>query len=128
MKTIFFPLYFFHITRFHSVTSNSKSFSPAATLDPRPRLWTRDRDIGPATASLDPRLRLWTRDPRPATRDPRLLVKLARESRAVTHETVSTLLYDQETTTTQPRSHSCFPDRLVVLSVGMCRFSVNSRF
>ena len=64
-----------------------KSFSPAATLDPRPRLWTRDRDIGPATATLDPRPRPWTRDrdirpatatldPRPATRDPRLLVKL----------------------------------------------------
>ena len=49
---------FFHTTRFHSVTSNSKSFSPAATLDPRPRLWTRDRDFGPTT------------------RDPRLLVKL----------------------------------------------------
>ena len=26
-----------------------------ATLDPRPRHWTRDRDIGPATATLDPR-------------------------------------------------------------------------
>ena len=25
------------------------------------------RDIGPATATLDPRPRLWTRDPRPAT-------------------------------------------------------------
>ena len=78
---IFFPLYFFHITRFHSVTSNPKSFSPAATLrpatatlDPRPRHWTRDRDIGPATATVDPRPA--TRDPRPATRDPRLLVKL----------------------------------------------------
>ena len=55
-----------------------KSFSPAATLDPRPRHWTRDR-------TLDPRPRLWTRDrdfgpatrhPPPATRDPRLLVKL----------------------------------------------------
>ena len=66
-KNIFFPLYFFHTTRFHSVTSNSKSFSPAATLDPRQRHWTRDRDFGPATATLDPR---------PATRDPRLLVKL----------------------------------------------------
>ena len=66
-KNDFLPLYFFHITRFHSVTSNSKSFSPTATLDPRPRLWTRDRDIGPATATLDPRPRLWTRDPRPAT-------------------------------------------------------------
>ena len=58
-KNDFFPLYFFHITRFHSVTSNPKSFSPAATLDPRPRLWTRDPDFGPAT------------------RDPRLLVKLS---------------------------------------------------
>ena len=67
IKTIFLPLYFFHITRFHSVTSNPKSFSPAATLDPRPRLWTCDRDIGPATTTLDPRPRLWTRDPRPAT-------------------------------------------------------------
>ena len=38
-----------------------KSFSPTATLDPRPRQWTCDRDI------LDPRPRLWTRDPRPAT-------------------------------------------------------------
>ena len=66
-KNDFFPSYFFHITRFHLVTSNPKSFSPAATLDPRPRHWTRDRDIGPATATLDPRPRLWTRDPRPAT-------------------------------------------------------------
>ena len=58
-KKEFFPLYCVHISRFHSaVTSNRKSFSPAATLDPRPRLWTRDRDFGPAT------------------RDPRLLVKL----------------------------------------------------
>ena len=54
-KNDFFPLYFFHITRFHSVTSNPKSFSPAATLDPRPRHWTRDRDFGPATATVDPR-------------------------------------------------------------------------
>ena len=67
-KKEFFPLYCVHISRFHSaVTSNHKSFSPAATLDPRPRLWTRDSDIGPATATLDPRPRLWTRDPRPAT-------------------------------------------------------------
>ena len=48
-----FPLYCFHISRFHSVTSNSKPFSPAATLDPRPQHWTHDRDIGPATAPLD---------------------------------------------------------------------------
>ena len=34
---------------------------------PLPRHWTRDRDIGPATATLDPRPRHWTRDPRPAT-------------------------------------------------------------
>ena len=36
------------------------------------------RDIGPATATLDPRPRHWTRDRDfgPATRDPRLLVKL----------------------------------------------------
>ena len=58
-KKEFFPLYCVHISRFHSaVTSNPKSFSPAATLDPRPRLWTRDRDFGPATC------------------DPRILVKL----------------------------------------------------
>ena len=46
---------------------------------PLPRLWTRDRDIGPATATLDPRPRHWTRDRDigpatatfgPATRDP----------------------------------------------------------
>ena len=45
---------------------------------PLPRHWTRDRDIGPATATLDPRPRLWSRDCDfgPATRDPRLLVKL----------------------------------------------------
>ena len=62
-KKEFFPLYCVHISRFHSaVTSNPKSFFPAATLDPRPRLWTRDRDIGPTTATLDPRPRLWTRD------------------------------------------------------------------
>ena len=36
-------------------------------MDPRPRLWTRDRDFGPATATLDSRPRHWTRDPRPAT-------------------------------------------------------------
>ena len=77
-KKDFFPLYCVHISHFHSVTLNPKSFSPAATLDPRPRLWTRDRDIEPATATLDPRPRLWTRDRDfgPATRDPRLLVKL----------------------------------------------------
>ena len=56
-KTFFFPLYFFHTTRFHSVTSNSKSFSPAATLDPRPRLWTRDPR--PATISQTPLLFIW---------------------------------------------------------------------
>ena len=38
---------------------------------PLPRHWTRDRDFGPATATLDPRPRLWTRDPRLWTRDPR---------------------------------------------------------
>ena len=39
------------------------------------------RDIRPATASLDPRPRHWTRDRDfgPATRDPRLLVKLQRD-------------------------------------------------
>ena len=47
---------------------------------PLPRHCTRDRDFGPATATLDPRSRLWTRDPRPATRDPRLLVKLAKST------------------------------------------------
>ena len=80
-KKDFSPLYCVHISRFHSaVTSNPKSFSPAATLDPRPRLWTPDRDIGPATATLDPEPRLWTRDRDfgLATRDPRLLVKLVR--------------------------------------------------
>ena len=73
-KKEFFPLYCVHISRFHSaVTSNPKSFFPAATLDPRPRLWTRNRDIGPTTATLDPRPRHWTRDRDfgPATRDPR---------------------------------------------------------
>ena len=59
-----------------AVTSNPKSFSPTATLDPRPRLWTRDRDFGPATATLDPRPRHWTHDRDLWTRDPRLLVKL----------------------------------------------------
>ena len=66
IKKDFFPLYCVHISRFHSaVTSNPKSFSPAATLDPRPRLWTRDCDFGPSTATLDPRPR--PLDPRPAT-------------------------------------------------------------
>ena len=37
------------------------SDTATATLDPRPRHWTRDRDFGPAT------------------RDPRLLVKLQRD-------------------------------------------------
>ena len=41
------------------------------TSSPTSRLWTRDRDITPATATLDPRPRLWTRDPRHWTRDPR---------------------------------------------------------
>ena len=46
----------------------------------------------------------------------------ARESRAATHEillsvkTALTLLYAQETTTTQLRSQFCFPDRLVILN------------
>ena len=70
-KKDFFPLYCVHISRFHSaVTSNPKSFSPAATLDPLPRHWTRDRDFGPAT------------------RDPRLLVKLIH----VCHNTVIRIL------------------------------------
>ena len=43
-----------------------RDIGPAtATLDSRPRHWTRDRDFG-----------LATRDMGPATRDPRLLVKL----------------------------------------------------
>ena len=52
-----------------------QSFSLSCYLEPQiifPCL-----DIGSATATLDPRPRHWTGDPRPATRDPRLLVKLA---------------------------------------------------
>ena len=45
IKTIFFPLHFFHISRFHSVTSNSKSFSPAATMDPRPATIIQTRNF-----------------------------------------------------------------------------------
>ena len=71
-KKDFFPSYCFHISRFQIIF-------------PLPRHWTRDRDIGPATATLHPRPRHWTRDRDfglatrdigPATRDPRLLVKL----------------------------------------------------
>ena len=44
------------------------------------------------------------------------------ESRAASYgiftsvETALTLLYGQETTSAQLRSHSCFPDRLVILN------------
>ena len=72
-KKEFFPLYCVHISRFHSaVTSNPKSFSPAATLEPRARNWTRDRDFGPATRDFGPTAATWTRDLR-------LLVKLNTE-------------------------------------------------
>ena len=54
-KKIFFPSYCFHISRFQIIFP-CRDIGPAtATLDPRPRLWTRDRDIGPTTATLDPR-------------------------------------------------------------------------
>ena len=67
-KKGFFSLYCVHINRFHSaVTSNPKSFSPTATLHPRPRHRTRDRDFGPATRDFGPTAATWTRDPRPAT-------------------------------------------------------------
>ena len=64
-----------------------QSFSLSCYLEPQ--IIFPCRDIGPATATLDPRpraldprARLWThdRDFGPATRDPRLLVKLLRRS------------------------------------------------
>ena len=73
-KNIFFPFIFFSYHSFSlsylelQIIFPCRDIGPAtATLDPRSRLWTRDRDIGPATATLDPRPRLWTHDPRPAT-------------------------------------------------------------
>ena len=82
-KNDFLPFIFFSYHSFSlsylelQIIFPRRDIGPAtATFDPRPRLWTRDRGIGPATATLDPRPRLWTCDPRPATRDPRLLVKL----------------------------------------------------
>ena len=61
----FFSLYIFFISLVFTQLSRTPNHFPL------PRHWTRDRDFGPATATLDPRPRLWTRDPRPATRDPR---------------------------------------------------------
>ena len=68
-KKDFFPSYCFHISRFQIIFP-CRDIGPAiatATLDPRPRHWTRYRDFGPATATLEPRPRHWTHDPRPAT-------------------------------------------------------------
>ena len=64
-KNDFFPFIFF------SYHSFSLSYLELQIIFPC-------RDIGPATATLDPRPRHWTcyRDFGPATRDPRLLVKL----------------------------------------------------
>ena len=64
-KNDFFPFIFF------SYHSFSLSYLELQIIFPC-------RDIGPATATLDPRPRHWTRDRDfgPATRDPRLLVKL----------------------------------------------------
>ena len=53
-KNDFFPFIFF------SYHSFSLSYLEPQIIFPC-------RDIGPATATLDPRPRLWTRDPRPAT-------------------------------------------------------------
>ena len=73
-KNDFFPFIFFSYHSFSlsylelQIIFPCRDIGPAtATLDPRPRHWTRDRDFGPATGALDPRPRLWTRDPRPAT-------------------------------------------------------------
>ena len=64
-KNDFFPFIFF------SYHSFSLSYLEPQIIFPC-------RDIGPATATLDPRPRHWTRDRDfgPTTRDPRLLVKL----------------------------------------------------
>ena len=73
-KNDFFPFIFF------SYHSFSLSYLEPQIIFPCRDIETRDRDIGPATATLDPRPRHWTRDrdsgpatrdPRPATRDPR---------------------------------------------------------
>ena len=68
-KNDFFPFIFF------SYHSFSLSYLELQIIFPC-------RDIGPATATLDSRPRHWTRDRDfgPATRDPRLLVKLLTEA------------------------------------------------
>ena len=72
-KKDFFPFYCFQISRF------SLSYLEPQIISPF-------RDIGPATATLDLRPRHWSRDralepqPRPATRDPRPLLKLAKKA------------------------------------------------
>ena len=75
-KNDFFSLYIFPYHSFSlsylelQIIFPCRDIGPAtATLDPRPRHWTRDRDFGPAT-----------RDFGPATRDPRLLVKLLKKA------------------------------------------------
>ena len=69
IKAIFFPFIFFSYHSFSlsylelQIIFPCPDIGPAtASLDPRPRHWTRDRDFGPATATLDPRPRLWTLD------------------------------------------------------------------
>ena len=64
---------------FPFILCSYQSFSLSCYL--KPQIIFPYRDIGPATATLDPRPRLWTRDRDfgPTTRDPRLLVKLSRQ-------------------------------------------------
>ena len=70
---IFFSYHLFSLSYLElQIIFPCRDIGPAtATLDSRPRHWTRDRDFGPATATLDPRPRHWTRDRDfgPATRD-----------------------------------------------------------
>ena len=101
-KNDFFSLYIFFISLVFTQLPRTPNHFPL------PRHWTRDRDIGPATATLDPDRdcgpatrdprpatrdpRPATRDPRPATRDPRLLVKLHRKDGSLSLQTTQTPL------------------------------------
>ena len=86
--SLFLPKNFFKFERvrtFCSECTPEHLWAIHSNHFPLPRHWTRDRDFGLATATLDSRPRLWTRDRDfglatrdmgPATRDPRLLLKL----------------------------------------------------
>ena len=94
LKNDFFSLYIFFI----SLVFTQLPRTPNHFL--LPRHWTRDRHFGLATATLDPR---------PATRDPRLLVKLGGEWRDKRREKycqvlpVSFFVNERNNTNTKPQ-------------------------